>query len=124
MEQSIRLLVTVSFLVIGISHMVQPRAWGEFFDLLRRHGRAGCFANAFLTFVPGVIIVAFHRVWSGLDVVFTVLGCLYVVKGAIYFWLPEVGLRSMARATAETSRGFVWAGLAMTAVGVFFAFRV
>ena len=36
MERAIEVIAAISFLVIGISHVVQPRAWAEFFVLLPR----------------------------------------------------------------------------------------
>jgi hypothetical protein len=35
MERSIELLAAIMFLVIGLSHILQPRLWAEFFIALR-----------------------------------------------------------------------------------------
>ena len=41
MERAVELLAAVSFVVMGLSHVAQPRAWAEFFVLLRDKGTAG-----------------------------------------------------------------------------------
>jgi len=61
-------------LVIGLSHVAQPRAWVEFFVWLRGKGHAGVFVNGFLSLGFGSFIVAFHNVWNGLPVILTLLG--------------------------------------------------
>ena len=65
MEKSVAIFATINFLIIGLSHIIQHKGWQEFFHVLHASGRAGAFANGFLTLLPGSIIVAFHNVWSG-----------------------------------------------------------
>ncbi|MHC5024492.1 MAG: hypothetical protein ACYTGG_11390 [Planctomycetota bacterium] len=118
MESAIRLMAVLSFLILGVSHIVQPRAWARFFMRLHEWGSTGNYVNAFLTLIPGVLIVSFHNVWRGLPVVLTVIGWLYVIKSAIYFVFPDVGLRSIGRVREENVRGFVVAGSLLVAVAV------
>ena len=47
--RSLEVLAVIQFAVLGLSHVVQPRAWAEFFTWLRERGDAGVFAYAFLT---------------------------------------------------------------------------
>ena len=89
MEQAIQTFAAINFLVIGLSHVVQHRAWAEFFILLHRQGRPGAFANGFLSLLMGTLIVAFHNVWSGIPVVLTVLGWSFVLKAAVVFVVPD-----------------------------------
>jgi len=49
--------VALQTLVIGVSHVVQPRAWVDFFVWLRGKGHAGVFANGFLSLWFGGLIV-------------------------------------------------------------------
>ena len=74
MEEAIEIFATINFVIIGFSHIFQHRAWAEFFLLLSKQGRAGAFANGFLTLVTGSLIVAFHNVWTGIPVVLTIIG--------------------------------------------------
>ncbi len=111
MEQAIQTFAAINFLVIGLSHVVQHRAWAEFFILLHRQGRPGAFANGFLSLLMGTLIVAFHNVWSGIPVVLTVLGWSFVLKAAVVFVVPDWGLRSIGRVRRENSRMFMIPGV-------------
>ena len=111
MEQAIQTFAAINFLVIGLSHVVQHRAWAEFFILLHRQGRPGAFANGFLSLITGTLIVAFHNVWSGIPVVLTVLGWSFVLKAAVIFVVPDWGLRSIGRVRRENSRMFMIPGV-------------
>lgn len=117
MEREVRVLVGVCYLVVGLSHVLQPKVWAAFFEGLVARGRTGSFINGLLTLPLGALIVAFHPVWSGWAVIVTIIGWLYVAKSALCFCFPDVGLRSMSRASVERSSGFVWAGGAMLALG-------
>ncbi len=111
MQQAIQIFAAINFLVIGLSHVVQHRAWAEFFILLHRQGRPGAFANGFLSLLMGTLIVAFHNVWSGIPVVLTVLGWSFVLKAAVVFVVPNWGLRSIGRVRRENSRMFMIPGV-------------
>lgn len=116
METAIRAFAALNLLVIGVSHVLQHRAWVEFLLWLHGHGRAGAFANGLLALFPGTLIVAFHSVWSGYAVVLTVLGWLWVIKGAAVMLFPDLGVRSLARLRTLDSRllaipGVVFAGI-------------
>jgi hypothetical protein len=60
MERAVQIYAIVNFVVIGVSHVLRPRAWADFFVILRERGEAGVFAVALLNLVFGSIIVAFH----------------------------------------------------------------
>lgn len=117
MEGAIQCFAAINCLVIGLSHVVQPHAWVEFFAWLRGKGRAGSFANGFLSLSFGALIVSFHNVWTGIPAVLTFIGWGQVVKGLVAFVFPRAGLRSMAIATPGNARKFVAAGLVLMAVG-------
>lgn len=124
MERAVEIVAVISFLVVGVSHIAQPRAWAEFFATLVRQGEAGSITNALLTLPLGVLIVAFHNVWSGIPAVLTIIGWCYVLKSLIYFVFPRHGLKAMRRVTIERSRQFVPAGVAMVALAGLFAFSL
>jgi hypothetical protein len=113
MERAIEVLVVVQLVVVGLSHMVQHRAWAEFFIWLRAKGRAGVFANGFLSLWVGTLIVAFHPVWTGIPLLLTVFGVMNVFKATTAFLVPSWGLRSMERISLERSWIFVPAGAIM-----------
>ena len=110
MERAIEIYAGIQFLVIGLSHVCQPRAWVDFFVLLRSKGLPGVLANAFLSLVFGSIIVAFHNVWTGLPMVLTIVGWAQVVKSLVGFVLPQVSMRGLQRVSMERAWEFQVAG--------------
>ena len=120
-ESSVQLFAAINFLVIGLSHIFAPRAWAEFFALLRQKGEPGVFAAAFLSLVFGSLVAAFHNVWSGLPVVLTVVGWGQVIKALIYFAFPAFGLRRIGMASPERAQMFVYGGFfSLALAGLFF----
>ena len=101
MEQATQVFAAISFLVIGLSHLVQPKAWVTFYQSLAARGTAGAFLEGFLLLNFGAIIVAFHNVWHGPATVLTVIGWSQVLKGIGRFLAPHIGLRLMQRITEE-----------------------
>ena len=120
MEASVQWFAAINFLIIGLSHILAPRAWASFFNLLREKGEPGVFAVAFLSLWFGSIIVAFHNVWSGLPAVLTFIGWAQVLKALLYFTFPAWGLRSMKMVPPERAHLFVYAGfMALALAGLF-----
>jgi hypothetical protein len=117
MRDAIQVFAIINLLVMGLSHALQPRAWAELFVRVVGQGRPGAMGVGGLHLLFGAIIVAGHAVWSGVPTLLTILGWGWTLKGALYLWFPEVGLRSMARVDPEKPRGFVVAGLVMITVG-------
>jgi hypothetical protein len=118
-EKATEIFAAVSLLVIGLSHIAQPRAWVEFLVWLRGKGHVGVFVNGFLTPSFGSLIVAFHNVWTGLPVILTLLGWAQVLKGLVSFVAPQVALSGLARVSTERAWQFVAGGilaLALSAV--------
>ena len=116
MERSVEVLAIILFGVVGFSHILQPKAWTEFFILLRGKGEAGAFVDGFLNLPLGGVIVAFHNVWSGIPLVLTLVGWGLLIKGVIRFWAPKQALRMMAHVSVERSWGFQVAGAALVAL--------
>jgi hypothetical protein len=109
-ETAVQAFAVINLATIGVSHIVAPRAWVEFFTMLRERHHAGVFAVAFMSLWFGSVIVAFHNVWSGIPVVLTVLGWGQVLKGVIYFLFPDVGLRRISMVTQEKAAWFRYGG--------------
>jgi hypothetical protein len=116
MERSVEVLAIILFGVIGLSHILQPKAWVEFFIVLRGKGETGAFVDGFLNLPLGGFIVAFHNVWSGIPVVLTVIGWGLLIKGLLRFCLPKHGLRMMARVSVARSWEFQIAGAVLVAL--------
>jgi hypothetical protein len=89
-EHAIEIFAAINFLILGLSHVFQPRAWAEFFVRLREWGRPGAFANGFLTLITGSLIVAFHNVWSWPGVLLTAIGYSMLLKSLVVFVRPDL----------------------------------
>jgi len=110
MEPAVTRLAIVCLFVVGVSHIVQPRVWAQFFMDLHSRGKVGSFLNALLHFPLGVVIVSFHNVWSGLPLLLTLIGWGLVLKSFIYFVFPGYGMKVLARVSMERAGGFIVAG--------------
>ena len=124
MERAIEIYAGIQFLVIGLSHLLQPRAWVDFFVVLREKGNAGVFANAFLSLVFGSVIVGFHNVWTGLPMVLTIVGWAQVVKSLVAFVLPQVSMRGLQRVSMERAWEFQVGGVVFLALSGLMAYLV
>ena len=116
MERNIEMLAAIHLFILGMSHVLQPRAWVRFFIHLRELGEPGSFWNAFLNLGIGSLVVSFHNVWSGIPAVLTVLGWAWVAKSVIYLLAPSVGLKSLERVSLETAGKFRPVGAALVVV--------
>jgi uncharacterized protein YjeT (DUF2065 family) len=116
-ETSIQKLVAICFLLIGLSHILQPRVWAKFFIMFRDHGEVGSFLSGLLHFPLGALVVSFHNVWHGFPMVITIVGWGLVIKSLIYLTYPKHGMRMLARVSVERSGEFVAAGVVSVAFG-------
>jgi hypothetical protein len=110
MERSVEVFAIVLFGVLGLSHILQPKAWAEFFILLRGKGEAGAFVDGLVNLPLAGVIIGFHNTWSGIPIVLTLVGWSLLIKGLIRFCAPKLGLRMMARVSVERSWEFQMAG--------------
>ena len=106
MEQATQVFAAVSLLVIGLSHLLQPKAWVAYFQALAGQGESGAFVEGFLCLTFGGIIVGFHNVWHGPALVLTLLGWAQVLKGLGRFVAPRLAIQTMARTSLE--RGWLF----------------
>ena len=111
MEQATQVFAAISFLVIGLSHLGQPKAWVAFYQALAARGIPGVFLEGFLLLNFGAFIVAFHNVWHGPALLLTLIGWSQVLKGLGRFLAPQFGLRVMQRVTLERAWTFQIGGV-------------
>src|SRR5947209_4652367 len=119
MEHAVEGFTAVCLFGVGLSHVVQPLAWVEFFMWLRGQGRCAVFLDGLLTLNFGALVVAFHNVWTGLPVVVTVLGWGMVLKGTVRLVGPGVGLRVYERIVPERAWHFRAGGVFALALSAF-----
>jgi len=101
-QRAIDVFALLNLAVIGLSLVIQPRAWALYFAWMRREGEAGSIAYGVLCLLWGSLIVAFHRDWNGIMVIVPIFGAVQVLKGAIFLVAPGFGLRAMAILTEES----------------------
>ena len=118
MEAGLERLAALSFIIIGLSHIVAPGAWVRFFLNIRAAGEAAAFLNAFVHMPLGLLIVAFHPVWSGPGLLVTLVGWALTLKAALYFLCPRLGDKSMALVTEERAGHFRIVGAFALALGL------
>ena len=116
MERSVEVFAIILFGVIGLSHILQPKAWAEFFILLRGSGEAGVFVDGLLNLPVAGIIIGFHNIWSGIPLVLTLVGWGLLIKSLIRFCAPKLALGIMARVSLERSWEFQVAGAGLVAL--------
>ena len=124
MERSVEVLAIILFGVVGLSHILQPRAWAEFFILLRGKGEAGAFVDGFLNLPLGAFIVGFHNIWSGIPLVLTLVGWGLLIKSLIRFCAPKQAVKILARVSLERSWEFQLAGAFLMALASLLGYRV
>ena len=124
MERSVEILAIILFGVFGLSHILQPKVWAEFFILLRGKGEAGAFVDGFLNLPLAGVIIGFHNIWSGIPLALTLVGWGLLVKGLIRFCAPKQALRIMARVSLERSWEFQVAGAGLVVLASLLSYGV
>lgn len=116
MNDPLEKALAVAFLVVGLSHIFQPRAWSDFFvDLFKT--RAAALAIALYTLPWGLVLVFGHNRWEwGLSLIATLYGWSALIKGSLYLLYPQIAART-ARGRIEKPASFVYAGLVVIALG-------
>lgn len=122
MVKAVEIIVFINLVLIGASHLLRPDVWIEFFQFLKNHGRAGAFANGFLSLTFGGTIVGFHWVWEGLaPTLITCLGLAQLLKSFVAFVFPHIALRSLQRPMASNPIGYQIGGAVFLVLAVLLA---
>jgi hypothetical protein len=88
-----------------------PRAWARLFVRVRGLGEEAGFINGWIHLPLGLLIVAFHPVWSGPGLAVTLIGCGLTLKGALHFCIPALSQRTLALVSEERAWRFQAAGV-------------
>jgi hypothetical protein len=115
MDRAVEWFVAITGFIIGLSHVIRPNDWADFFRRLHSWGRAGAFVNGALSLAAGAIIAVGHASWDWPGTPLTAFGWLLIAKAALCFLAPDAAKRSMARGVASP-RSFVIAGVMLLAV--------
>jgi hypothetical protein len=118
---AVQFIMVVACAIMGVSHILRPQMWIEFFGHLHTQGVRGVVVRTFmLELWMALVIVTFHQVWWGPGIVLTLYGWALLTKVTISMLVPEIGLRSLAMAQ-RGERAFHFAGILLLAVGAFAA---
>ena len=114
-ETGIERLAALVLLLTCLSHIAAPAAWHDLFSRIRRSGDLAGLAVAAIHLPLGLLIVAFHEVWTWPGIVVTLTGWALVAKGTIHLVAPGLSQRTL-RLPGEgqaAERRYRLAGLAM-----------
>lgn len=118
-QSYVEFLMLILFVPIGLSHIVRPALWVDFFTRLHAEGTSGLVLKVLaIELWPGALIVTLHQVWWGPGIVLTLYGWAQFTKVWVALFVPEVGMRSMAMAQTKGTRGFVAGGVMLIVVGL------
>ena len=115
MEQGIEKLAALVLTLTCVSHITAPRAWAILFERIRAGGEIAGFANAAIHLPLGLLSVAFHNVWSGWGLLFTLIGYALLLKGSLHLLVPGLAQRTLniPGEGAQAERSYRFAGILM-----------
>jgi len=111
-------LAALAFIVTGLSHIAAPGAWARFFVAMRDKSAVPGFLNAWIHIPLGLLILAFHPVWSGPGLIVTLIGAGLTLKGTLLFVWPQLAMRGLAHVSEDKVAGFRIAGFVSLALGL------
>ena len=119
MEPGIERLAAMVLLLTALSHVTVPAAWRALFDRIAGSDAPGL-GTAAIHLPLGLLIVAFHNLWTWPALVFTFMGWALLAKGTLHLLFPQVAKRSLALPGegAEAERRYRLAGILMTPLAV------
>lgn len=111
-------LTAFAFIVTGLSHILAPRAWARFFVAMRERSAVPGFLNGWVHLPLGLLILAFHWLWTWPALMVTLIGCGLTLKGTLCFLWPGLTLKSLAHVSEEKAGGFRIAGMVALLLGL------
>jgi uncharacterized protein YjeT (DUF2065 family) len=94
-ELGIERLAALVLLLTCLSHITAPAAWRSLFERFAKSEAPGL-GTAAIHLPLGLLLVAFHNVWSGTAIVFTLIGWALTLKGTLHLLFPQVAMKSLA----------------------------
>ena len=115
--KSIQAVIAPGFLLMGLSHVVQPQLWVQFFEAVRNTGLAAVIVPLY-TLPIGLLLIAGHNVWTwDWPLVLTIAGWGMTIKSAAYLLVPGFADRALSKKMATTPRSFQIVGAPMVVIG-------
>jgi hypothetical protein len=118
-QSIVQFVMCIACVPMGLSHIVRPALWVDFFARLHAQGTAGLVGKVLAVELwPALLVVSLHQVWSGPGIVLTLYGWAQFTKVWLALFVPGVGMRSLAMAETKGERGFVLGGVMLLVVGL------
>jgi uncharacterized protein YjeT (DUF2065 family) len=115
--------VAALLIVLGISHIAQPRLWVALFTDVLKWPYAALIIGAF-TLPFGLLVAIGHNVWVlDVPVIVTIVGWGWTVKGTLYLIAPAV-LHFAARPHVHRPNRFVMGGAIALVLGAVIMVRL
>jgi uncharacterized protein YjeT (DUF2065 family) len=106
-----------AFLLMGLSHLLQPQLWVRFFAAVRNTGHASIIIPLF-TLPFGLALIAGHNIWNwDWPVALTIAGWGMTIKSAGYLLIPGLADRALSKPMATAPRSFQIVGAIIAIVG-------
>ena len=116
-QSAVQLMMGIGCTLMGLSHILQPNMWKDYFATLHKQGFVGVLTRTMTWDLwSALLVVTLHQVWHGPGVVLTIFGWLLLAKCALSLLAPRMGLR-LLRMSERGPMAFVWAGGLLTCVG-------
>ena len=111
--ESIELFTAINVAIIGLSHLIRPKIWVEFFIFLHAKKHVGNIFNAMISLGMGSFILSFHFIWRWPTILISSYGLLQVIKGFTYLVFPALGIASISKVNIENANKFRVVGAIM-----------
>jgi hypothetical protein len=110
-------VVAPAFLLLGLSHLFQPKLWVRFFEVVRATGVAA-FIIPMYTLPFGLVLIAGHNLWVwDWPLFFTIAGWGMTIKSALYLLIPGLADHMIETKMARTPLNYQIAGAVMAVFG-------
>lgn len=114
---AVQLIMLIGMTIMGVSHILQPQMWADFFAAIHRQGHTGLVGKVMLVELwPALLIVSLHQVWSGPAIALTIYGWLLLAKVVISLVVPALPMRAMTIPARGAKRSFIPGGIALLAL--------
>ena len=118
-EAGVERLAALVLILTCVSHVAAPSAWQRLFASIKAQGEAAGLYIAAIHLPLGLMIAAFHWVWTWPGIVVTLVGWALVAKGAAHLTMPSLARRSLELVEGEQGASRLrLGGLLMLPVGL------
>jgi hypothetical protein len=114
---NIQAVMSPGFLILGLSHLLQPQLWVRFFELIRQTRMASVIIPMY-TLPIGLILIVEHNRWEwDWSLFLTIAGWVTTIKSTFYLLSPGIADRMLEKQMVTSPRSYQVVGLIMTVFG-------